>query len=54
MLTKGCVGYLANIMDTTKKTKTELFDVHIVYKFLDVFEEDFLGLPPGRGIELLS
>ena len=31
--------------------KTELSDVHIVNKFLDVLPEDFLGLSPDREIE---
>ena len=44
MLSKGCVGYLISIMDTTKKVVTELSDVLMVYKFPDVFLEEFLGL----------
>ena len=34
MLTKGCIGYLANIVDKTKKVKS-----HVVCKFLNVFLE---------------
>ena len=30
MLLKGCVGYLASIMDTTKKIVAELADVRVV------------------------
>ena len=51
MLLKGCVGYLASIMDTTKKVVTELVEVLVVYKFPDVFPEELLGLPPDWEIE---
>ena len=37
MLLKGCVGYWANIVDTTKKVVTKLADVCMVCKFPDVF-----------------
>ena len=43
MLIKGCVGYLASIVDTTKKVVTKLADVHVVCKFLDVFPEELSG-----------
>ena len=51
MLIKGCVGYLASIMDTTKKAITEVLDVRVVCKFPDVFLEELRGLPPDREIE---
>ena len=51
MLLKGCVGYLASIMDTTKKVTTELADVRVVCRFLDVFLKEFPGLPPNREIK---
>ena len=38
-------------MDTTKKVVTALADVHVVCKFLNVFPEELLGLPPDREIE---
>ena len=43
-------------MDTTKKVVTELVDVRVVYRFLDVFPEELPGLPLDRiefKIELL-
>ena len=46
MLPKGYVGYLASIVNTTKKVETKLSDVSVVCKFLDVFLEELLGLPP--------
>ena len=51
MLLKGCAGYLASIMDTTKKVVTELTDVRVVCKFLDVFPEELSRLPPNQEIE---
>ena len=51
MLLEGCVGYLASIMEVTKKVVTELADVRVVCKFPDVFPEELLGLPPDREIE---
>ena len=51
MLLKGCAGYLASIVDTTKKVVTKLADVHVVCKCPDVFLEELLGLPLDREIE---
>ena len=51
MLLKGCIGYLASIMDMTKKVAAELVNVRVVYRFPDVFPEELLGLPPDREIE---
>ena len=51
MLAKGCVGYLANIMDTTKKRKTVMSNIVVVCQFLDVFLKDLPRLPPDRKIE---
>ena len=48
MLLKGCIGYLANIMYTTKKVVTELTDVRVVCRFPDVFPEELPGLLPDR------
>ena len=51
MLTKGCTGYLPNVVDTTKKVKIQLSDVHVVCKFLYVFPKYLPGLPPDREIK---
>ena len=40
MLFKGCDGYLACIVDTTKKVATELVDVRVVCRSLDGFLEE--------------
>ena len=51
MLLKGCVGYLASFVDTTKKVVTVLADVCVVCKFPDVFPEELPGLPPDWEIK---
>ena len=51
MLIKGCVGYLASVVDTTIKVATKQSDVHVVCIFPNVFPEELLGLPPDREIE---
>ena len=51
MLIKGCVGYLASIVDTKKKVVTELADVRVVCKFPDVFAKELSGLLPDQEIE---
>ena len=51
MLLKGCVRYLASIIDTTKKVMTELEDVRVVCRFPNVFPEELPRLPPDREIE---
>ncbi|KAL5579934.1 hypothetical protein UlMin_012376 [Ulmus minor] len=51
MLSNGCVGYLAHIVDTTADATLKPEDVHVVKNFLEVFPEDLPGLPPDREIE---
>lgn len=51
MLDKGYTGYLAKIMDTTKKTKVQPTDVRVMSTFVDVFSIDLLGLPLNHEIE---
>ncbi|KAL6277398.1 hypothetical protein ACE6H2_020999 [Prunus campanulata] len=50
LLKKGCVGYLAHIIDTQEIT-LNLEDVPIVREFPDVFPDDLPGLPPQRETE---
>ena len=51
MLLKGCVRYLASLVDMTRKVVTELADVRVVCGFPDVSLEELLGLLSSRGIE---
>nr|GEY66648.1 putative reverse transcriptase domain-containing protein [Tanacetum cinerariifolium] len=51
---KGCQVYLAQVTSKKAEDKSEekrLEDVPIVWKFLEVFPEDLLGLPPNRQVE---
>ncbi|KAL5572480.1 hypothetical protein UlMin_022077 [Ulmus minor] len=49
-LDSGCTGYLAAVVDTTKKAKVELNEVPVVKEFVDVFPEELPGLPPDREV----
>ncbi|KAL5578135.1 hypothetical protein UlMin_019834 [Ulmus minor] len=42
LLSNGCVGYLAHIVDTTVDATLMPKDVHVVKNFLEVFPEDLL------------
>ena len=50
MVRKGCEAYLAYVIDTVK-ARLGIFDIPTVSDFLDVFPEEFPGLPPQREIE---
>ena len=45
LLANGCVGFLANVVDTTQKEKTKLEDVPVVSEFVEVFLEELPGIP---------
>ena len=47
---KGCEAYLVYVIDT-KRAESSLFDTPTVCDYLDVFSEEFPGLPPQREIE---
>ncbi|KAL5545744.1 hypothetical protein UlMin_005431 [Ulmus minor] len=49
-LDSGCTGYLAAVVDTTKKAKVKLNEVPVVKEFVDVFPEELPGLPPNREV----
>ena len=44
MVLKGCEAYLAYVIDTVK-ARPGIFDIPTVSDFLDVFLEEFPGLP---------
>ncbi|GMY21279.1 Transposon Ty3-G Gag-Pol polyprotein [Fagus crenata] len=50
MLRKGCIGFLAYVIDSKAKEE-KLEDIPIVKEFSDVFPEDLPSLPPDREIE---
>ena len=49
-LASDCTGYLASVVDTTKKGKDELHDIPVVNEFISVFPKDLPGLPPDREV----
>ncbi|XP_073035161.1 uncharacterized protein [Primulina eburnea] len=53
LLHKGCVGYLASVLDTRKDSRIQLQDIDVVRDYPDVFEEDVPGLPPDREVEFV-
>ena len=44
-LASGCTGYLATVVDTTKRGKDELSNVRMVSEFTSVFPEELPSLP---------
>ncbi|XP_060672434.1 uncharacterized protein LOC132803434 [Ziziphus jujuba] len=52
-LRKGCGGFLASVVDTSKENLT-ISDVQIVNEFDDVFLDEMLGIPPEREVEFKS
>ena len=49
-ITDGCTGFLASVLDTTKKGEEELKDVPVVNEFVSVFPKDLPRLPPDREV----
>ena len=52
MLTNGCVGFLASVVDKYMEEKLEPKSVPIVKEFIEVFLEELRSLPPEREISL--
>ena len=50
LLTKGCEGFLAHIVDK-EKSSPSINDIPIVQDFPDVFPEELPGIVPDREIE---
>ena len=50
ILSKGCQGYLAYVVETGKEGTT-LDEIPVVREFPDVFPDDISGLPPEREVE---
>ena len=50
LLLKGCEGYLAHIIDTTK-VYVKLSDLVVVQAFPDVFPDELLGVIPDKEVE---
>ena len=50
LLSSGCQGYLATVVDTTCVEKPKPEEIAVVREFLDVFPEELPGIPPEREI----
>ena len=50
LVRKGCEAFLAYVI-STKDSGTNIADIPMVCRFLDVFLEELLGLPPTRKME---
>ena len=50
MLSSGCKGFLASIVDPSKETELTPEDVPVVREYVSVFPRDLPGLPPDREI----
>ena len=51
LLRKGCIAYLAYVVDLEKK-EIELDKIPVVREFSDVFPKELPGLPPEREVEV--
>ncbi|KAL5554469.1 hypothetical protein UlMin_041870 [Ulmus minor] len=50
LLSSGCQGYLATVVDTTHEEKSKPEEIAVVREFLDVFPAELPGIPPEREI----
>ncbi|XP_075518276.1 uncharacterized protein LOC142552386 [Primulina tabacum] len=53
LLPKGCMGFLASVVDVQKESNLQLQDIVVVKDYPDVFADDVPGLPPDREVEFV-
>ncbi|XP_073033875.1 uncharacterized protein [Primulina eburnea] len=53
MLSKGCHGFSAAVIDLNTEMKIELNEIEVVRNFPDVFADDVPELPPDREVEFV-
>ncbi|XP_073039337.1 uncharacterized protein [Primulina eburnea] len=53
LLHKGCMGFLASVVDLRKESNLQLQDIDVVQDYPDVFADDVPGLPPDREVEFV-
>ncbi|XP_075521454.1 uncharacterized protein LOC142554675 [Primulina tabacum] len=53
LLHKGCMGFLASVVDVRKESNLQLQDIDVVQDYPDVFSDDVPGLPPDREVEFV-
>ncbi|XP_075499247.1 uncharacterized protein LOC142537633 [Primulina tabacum] len=53
MLSKGCQGFLATVIDVNTEMTMKLGEIEVVRDFPDVFADDVPGLPPDHEVEFV-
>ncbi|XP_075521444.1 uncharacterized protein LOC142554663 [Primulina tabacum] len=53
LLHKGCIGFLASVLDVRKESNMQLQDIDVAYDYHDVFAEEVPGLPSDREVEFV-
>uniref|UniRef100_A0A803QI74 Uncharacterized protein n=1 Tax=Cannabis sativa TaxID=3483 RepID=A0A803QI74_CANSA len=53
LLQEGCLGFLAVVLDATRPKLAQPKDIKVVQEFLDVFPEEFSGLPQQQKIDFV-
>ncbi|XP_075474858.1 uncharacterized protein LOC142505658 [Primulina tabacum] len=53
LLYKGCMGFLASVVDVQKESNLQLHDIVVVQDYPDVFADDVPRLPPDREVEFV-
>ncbi|XP_075499226.1 uncharacterized protein LOC142537607 [Primulina tabacum] len=53
MLSKGCQGFLAAVIDVNTEMTMKLNEIEVARDFPDVFADDVPGLPPDREVEFV-
>ncbi|XP_075486346.1 uncharacterized protein LOC142525949 [Primulina tabacum] len=53
LLYKGCIGFLALVLDVRKESNMQLHDIDVVQDYPDVFAKEVPGLPPDREVEFV-
>ncbi|XP_073121981.1 uncharacterized protein [Henckelia pumila] len=51
LLRRGCQGFLASVVTSSKPPSRSLSDIEVVRDFSDDFPEDVSGVPPAREVE---
>ncbi|XP_075515506.1 uncharacterized protein LOC142550154 [Primulina tabacum] len=50
---KGCIGFLASVLDVRKESNMQLQNIDVVQDYPDVFADDVPALPPDREVEFV-
>ncbi|XP_075500119.1 uncharacterized protein LOC142538704 [Primulina tabacum] len=53
LLYKGCIGFLASLLDVRKESNMQLQDIDAVQDYPDLFAEEVSRLPPDREVKFV-